>query len=215
MPGPAKDPESPDITGELEAGHRVFQAGEYDPACDLLAPVSKWLLNHGRGREGLQILEPFLAEAVRSAMTPDRAADVLGLVGNAHEHLGWVEQAIGYYAQSLVIAREIGDRRSESRALCNLGAAHMMLGGANRAISYYEQGLKIDREIGYRRSECTTLVNLGIAFAELGQAERAIGLLEPALRTGREIKDPQIEGFAAAQLERLRQNGPGGKTEDA
>src|SRR5262249_26019203 len=42
-----------------------------------------------------------------------------------------------------------------------------------------------------------------------------MGLLGQALRTGREIKDPRIEGFAAAQLERLRLSGPGGKTEDA
>ncbi len=35
-----------------------------------------------------------------------------------------------------------------------------------------------------------------------------MGLLEQALKIGEEIKDPQIIGLVAAQLERLRRCGP-------
>jgi hypothetical protein len=115
---------SPYIETDLEAGHHLFEAGEYDRAHQLLGPASDWLQDHGRVREGLRVLEPFLAEAVTSKMAPARAGRLLGTVG--------------------------------------------------------------------------------LAYARLGQVEKAIGLLEQSLRIGQEIKDPQIEGFASAHLNRLR-----------
>ncbi len=76
-------------------------------------------------------------------MTPDRVGRLLGTVGLAYADLGQVERAIGYYEQSLVIAREIGDRRGEGNALGNLGIAYADLGQVERAIGYYEQALVI------------------------------------------------------------------------
>ena len=105
----------------------------------MLGSASDWLQNHGRVREGLQVLEPFLAEAVRRAMTPERVGRLLGTVGIAYYRLGQVERAIGFYEQRLVIAREIGDRRGEGIALGNLGIAYADLGQVERAIDFYEQ----------------------------------------------------------------------------
>ena len=68
---------------------------------------------HGRVREGLQLLEPFLAEPVRRSMSTDRVGRLLGTVGLAYADLGQAERAIGFYEQHLAIAREIGDRRGE------------------------------------------------------------------------------------------------------
>ena len=55
---------SPYIETDIEAGHHLFQAGEYDRAYELLGSASQWLQNRGRVREGLSLLKPFLAEAV-------------------------------------------------------------------------------------------------------------------------------------------------------
>ena len=79
---------SPYIEDDIEAGHHLFQAGEYDRSYDMLGPASDWLQDRGRVREGLQALEPFLAEPVRAAMTPDRVGRLLGTVGLRLRRLG-------------------------------------------------------------------------------------------------------------------------------
>ena len=271
---------SPYIETDIEAGHHLFQAGEYDRAYELLGAASDWLQDHGRVREGLGLLEPFLAEAVRRAMTPELVGRLLGTVGLAYADLGQAERAIGFYEQRwhrprdrrpsrrgrtpsatwasptptwarrsgpststsrLVIAREIGDRRGEGSALGNLGLAYADLGQAERAIGFYEQAaghrcarsatagargtpwatwasptptwarwsgpsastsssLVIAREIGDRRGEGNALGNLGIAYADLGQAERAIGFYEQHLAIAREIGDRRGEGNALGNL---------------
>ncbi|MGO9601396.1 MAG: tetratricopeptide repeat protein [Isosphaeraceae bacterium] len=108
---------SPYIDGDIEAGRHLFQAGEYDRSYELLGGVSDWPQARGRVREGLHLLEPFLAESVREAMTPDRVGGVLGTVGNACLRLGQVERSIGFYEQALIIDRAIGDRQGEGTAL--------------------------------------------------------------------------------------------------
>ena len=74
---------SPYIETGLEAGHHLFQAGLYDRAYELLGSASDWLRNHGRVREGLRVLEPFLA--VQSQMQPVLVGRLLGTVGLAYQ----------------------------------------------------------------------------------------------------------------------------------
>jgi hypothetical protein len=75
---------SPYIDIYLEAGHHLFEAGDYNRAEQLLGPASDWLQNCGRVREGLQVLAPFLAESVRAAMERGLAGWLLGTVGLAY-----------------------------------------------------------------------------------------------------------------------------------
>ena len=103
---------SPYIETDIEAGHHLFQAGEYDRAYELLGSASDWLQNRGRVREGLSLLKPFLAEAVPQAMRPELVGQLLGTLGNAYAALGQAERAIGFYEQRLAIAR---DRRPAGR----------------------------------------------------------------------------------------------------
>ncbi len=44
-----------------------------------------------------------------------------------------MEKGIGYHEQHLAIARNIGDRRGEGNALCNLGVAYSALGQQSEA----------------------------------------------------------------------------------
>jgi tetratricopeptide (TPR) repeat protein len=196
----AKAKSSSFIEYYFEAGHHLFQAGEYDRAFELLGPASNWLQQHGQVREGLRILEPFLAGTVRQALTPALTGQLLGTVGIAHYQLGQVERAIGFYEQRLVIARDIGDRQGEGAALGNLGLAYAALGQLERAIEIYEQRLVIAREIGDRHGEGNALGNLGTAYHRLGQLERAIEFLEQALVIDREIGDRRGEGTDLGNL---------------
>ncbi|HEX9736848.1 MAG TPA: tetratricopeptide repeat protein, partial [Thermoanaerobaculia bacterium] len=165
----------------MEAGHHLLEGGEPDRAYELLGTASEWLQDRGRVREGLGILEPFLAERVLRALKPELAGRLLGTVGTGHYRLGEVEKAIGCHEQALVISREIGYRRGEREDLGNLGLAYADLGEVEKAIGYYEQALVISREIGNRRGEGSDLGNLGIAHARLGEVEKAIGYFEQIL----------------------------------
>jgi tetratricopeptide (TPR) repeat protein len=191
---------SPYIDDDIEAGHHLFQSGEYDRAADLLGPASQWLRNHGRVLEGLQILQPFMAEVVRNAMTPNRVGQLLGTVGNAYANLSQVERAIGYLEQWLAITRAIGDPWGEGAALGNLGAAFKNLGEVERAIGYHEQHQAIATAIGDRRGHGAALSNLGLAYQLLGEVEQAIGSYERALEIHREIGDRTSEGATLGNL---------------
>jgi len=184
----------------LEAGYHLFQAGEYDRAYELLGLASTWLQQHGRVREGLQILEPFLDEEVRKAMTPQSVGQMLGRFGTAYYRLAEVEKAIGYYEQQLAISRETGDHQGTGSALGNLGLAYVDLGEVEKAIGYCEQQLVIVREIRDRRGEGNALGNLGVAYKNLGETEKAIGYYEQQLIIVHEIGDRQGKSNALGNL---------------
>ena len=78
---------SPYLEDYIESGHHLFQAGEFDRSFDLLGSASDWLQNRGRVRDGLQLLEPFLAEPVQKVMTRDRLGRLLGTIGTGYYRL--------------------------------------------------------------------------------------------------------------------------------
>jgi tetratricopeptide (TPR) repeat protein len=191
---------SPFIDVNLEAGHHLFQAGEYDRTYQLLGSASTWLQQHGLVREGLQVLEPFLDQQVRKNMTPMLVGQLLGTVGLAHYYLGEMKKAIGYFEQALAIHREVGNLRGEGVDLGNLGLAYTSLGEVEKAIGYYDRALAIDREIGDRQGEVADLGILGDAYHGLGEMEKALGYYEMQLAIAREIGDRGGEGRALGGL---------------
>jgi tetratricopeptide (TPR) repeat protein len=191
---------SPFIEVDLDAGYHLFQAGEYDRAYDLLGTASDWLRDHGRVREGLQILSPFLTEQVQKVMALERLGNMLSGIGLAFANLGEVEKAIEFHEQTLVIAREISDRRNEGTALGDLGNAYLRLGESEKAIEFFEQALVISREIGSRRGEATALGSLGNAYRGLDEVEKSIGFCAQHLAIAREIGDRPGEGSALGNL---------------
>ncbi|MCP4659412.1 MAG: tetratricopeptide repeat protein, partial [bacterium] len=185
---------------DIEAGHHLLLGGESARALELLGSASDRLRGHGRVREALQILEPFLDEPVLRALRRELAGQLLGTVGLAYTRLGEVEKAIGYYDQALVIAHEIGHRRNEGDWLGSLGSAYTNLGEVGKAIGYYDQALIVSREIGHRRNEGNWLGSLGIAYRDLGEVEKAIGYHEQALVIAREIGHRRGEGNQMGNL---------------
>ena len=89
----------------------MFESGEFNRSFELLGSASEWLQQRGRVREGLQVLQPFMAESVLTAMDQQLAGQLLFTTGNAYYRLGQVEKAIGYYEQALLIGQEIKDPR--------------------------------------------------------------------------------------------------------
>jgi tetratricopeptide (TPR) repeat protein len=143
-------------------------------------------LNETLGREDPVALRKRLAVLNALAERYYRTADYL--------------QARKYWTEALEIAKRLGDRRAEGRALGNLGVAYRSLGEYRRAIEYHEKHLAIARGVGDRRGEGAALGNLGIAYASLGEYRRAIEFHEQALAIYREIGDRRGEGATLGNL---------------
>lgn len=62
--------------------------------------------------------------------------------------LGDLRQAASYFEQQLALARSIGDRQSEGKALGNLGNVLDDLDETDTALSYYEQRLELAKSLG-------------------------------------------------------------------
>ena len=100
------------------------------------------------------------------------------------------------HEQALAVAKEIGDRRGEGAALCNMGSVFHSLGDNSKAIELYKQHLDIAREIGDRRGEGAVLGYMGIVCSELGDFRKAIELQDQSLAIARDIADRRREGNA-------------------
>ena len=116
-------------------------------------------------------------------------------LGGVYHEMGDFGQAIKFYEQSLVIAREIGEKHGEGMALGNLGTAYADLGDAHKAIEYYEQALVIAREIGDRIGESVRLGNIGNQYEVIGDDDKAFSCFAQSLEIKREIGDRQGEAI--------------------
>jgi tetratricopeptide (TPR) repeat protein len=192
--------QSPYVSTIAEAGWHLFQSKEYDRACEMLGYASVWLKNHGRARDGLVILLPYLETEAQQKLDRGRLGGVFGTIGGSYLGLGEDRKAIGYFQQHLIISRETGDRQGEGNALGNLGIAHKNLGEVRKAIGYFEQQLANSREIGDRRGEGNALGGLGNAYQRLREIRKAIGYYEQSLVIDREIGERQGEGTALGNL---------------
>ncbi|XP_068677558.1 tetratricopeptide repeat protein 28-like [Montipora foliosa] len=105
-----------------------------------------------------------------------------------------------YYEQHLSIAKEVGDRDGEGKAIGNLGKAYNSLGNFKRAIEYCEQHLSIATEVGDRAGEGKANGNLGNAYLSLGNFKRAIQYFEQDLSIAMEVGNRAVEGKAIGNL---------------
>lgn len=86
-------------------------------------------------------------------------------------------RATEYYAQALAIARELGERRSESIALGNLGLVALGRQDYERAREHYTQALVMARQLGDQDRMGYTLTGLGEAHAGVEQLDAAASAL--------------------------------------
>ena len=177
----------------MEARQRFYRGNTQFNRSEFRSALALW-------EEALTL---FRAAAVRSTFPKDSyqgEANALGNLGNAYDALGDYERAIDFHHQSLVIDREIGNRRGESASLGNLGNAYDALGDYKQAIGFYQQSLVIAREIGHRQGEANSLGNLGSAYDALGDYERAIDFQQQSLVIAREIGHRQSEANSLGNL---------------
>lgn len=71
----------------------------------------------------------------------------MGYLANVYQALGQISKAIECYERSLIIRKEVGDRRGEAIDLNNLGHLHKEQSNNSQARQYLEQALEIFQEI--------------------------------------------------------------------
>ncbi len=123
--------------------------------------------------------------------------EIAGLknMANAYSDLGDGRRAVRHCERALAIARKIGDRAEEGRALRNLGLicenpanmAWVRGYDVSRARGFFKRYLEIAREIGDRAEEGKALVSLGEFYALMWWPPRAIKLCKQALAIAREL----------------------------
>jgi tetratricopeptide (TPR) repeat protein len=186
-----------DLAPQLaELEHRA-RAGDYDGACQVLEPIDFNYL-YLWGHCGL--LAEMRNKLLEGLTDPVLAAANLGSLARVYLVLGQAELAADCYNEALVIARRIGDRRSEGIWLGYLGRAYLNLGQIQMAIDSYSGALRIAHEVGNLNEEGIWLANLGLAYRALGQVKQAIQCYENALTIVRQTGDRQNEGIWCGHL---------------
>ncbi|WP_371259651.1 CHAT domain-containing protein [Calothrix sp. 336/3] len=121
-------------------------------------------------------------------------------MGIAYYSLGDYQKAIEFHQQGLAIAKQIGDKAGEGRALGNLGSAYHSLGDYQKAIEFHQQRLAIAQQIGDKAGVGKALGNLGNAYHSLGDYQKAIEFLQQGLAIFKQIGDRAGEGTILGNL---------------
>lgn len=128
--------------------------------------------------------------------------------GNALTSLGLISlekfgpsHAYELQFQALEIAREIGDRDLESKALNNIAnVVGLSQGDYSAALDYFEQSLQIHQEQGNQYAVGFSLTNLGWVSGILGDYETALNYHVRALAVAREVGNRTQEMYTLINL---------------
>ena len=108
--------------------------------------------------------------------------------------------AQSHIEESLVLAREVGNRRVEATTLGQLGILAMQRGRYGTARDYYRQALDVARAIGHRSLESGMINNLGEIEQQLGNYSAALELLQAGRRLSAEIGQRVAEAYLLCNM---------------
>jgi DNA-binding SARP family transcriptional activator len=109
-------------------------------------------------------------------------------------------EAIEYSEEAMMIYRELGDLRGESRAATNVASGHFELRRFSEALEAAQRSLAIHRQVGNRYGEGIVLELIGCACRELGRYDEAIEHMDSALAIVRELGDRRAEADVLSEL---------------
>ena len=139
------------------------------------------------------------SEVQASEPRPDEA-DRLSAQGLKHYDNNKYAVALESWQQSLVLYREVKDRRREGETLRNMGRAYYMLKDNPKATECFEQSLAIAREVNDQRSEGRALGDLGLVHDMQKQRDQALKYYNKSLAIAREVNDKFGEAITSEHL---------------
>jgi hypothetical protein len=171
----------------LEMAHAL--TGLDDQIVDLCLRRGRALELNAQDAEALRNYEALEAWA---AARGNRRAELAALAARATIYVKPAieqNQSLGYELaqRALSVARELGDRPAEAKALWNLLLHHITVGEAQAALASGEQALAIARELDLREQTAYVLTDLLKVYYQVNQTERAKAVLSEARALWREL----------------------------
>lgn len=162
---------------------------EHDVArgVDLATTLRRPWSMHGQLRELVFWSERALAAPAATDMRTRAVA--LETYGEALLYTEEYERAREALQQSLLLFRDIGDRKGEASAIQRLDHVVWAQGSTRQAIELGEAALAILREIDDRRGIAGSLDHVGADLVEIGEVARGMAMLEEALAIHTELGD--------------------------
>lgn len=102
-------------------------------------------------------------------------------LASAYHAQGDLEQAQGFYTQSLTLARAVGDRTLEAKSLGGLGMLHGDQGDLDAAIALQRESLTLAQSLNDPQLEAQMLNNLGHSLFDQEEYREAERLLQRAI----------------------------------
>lgn len=155
----------------------------------LVSSLRRFWYLRGNISEGEDWLQAALAYA--DMLPAEVLARTLHGMGTLLWSMGEMARAEGYFAKSLVIRRELGDKRGIADMLNNLGIVLLPQGKYSEARVQHTESLDIYRELGDGWSISLSLANLGLVALDSGEYDEAETLLRESLALRREVGDEQ------------------------
>ena len=148
-----------------------------------------FLATQGHNLEWSAIKRMTMAAAVRddAAIVASGARDIVGTLGDYQ----WVPE---YYANSLKLYQQLGNRRGEALCLYGLAVLAEYQGQYAEALAYAEQAVGLCRGIGDKAGETEMLNAAGWYHALMGDYPQARGLCRQALALNTRLRQPPPGG---------------------
>jgi CHAT domain-containing protein/Tfp pilus assembly protein PilF len=159
--------------------------------CDVLDSVSKYE----------EMLELAMDKAkMCENRYPDFQIDFYTRIGKAYGVFGKYQQDLEYNKKALVIAREIGNKRSEGIILGNIGVVYAQRGDFQEALDYFHQKLAVVKELGDKSEEAQILTNIGVISDWKGDTQEALEWYKKALRIIEELDNIQRKAWILGNI---------------
>jgi DNA-binding SARP family transcriptional activator/tetratricopeptide (TPR) repeat protein len=148
-----------------------------------------FLATQGHSLEWSAIKRMTMAAGIRdyTAIIGSGTRDAVRTLGD----YGWVPE---YYANSLKLYQQLGNRRGEALCLCSLAALAEYQGKYAEALAHAEQAVGLCRGIGDKTGETELLTWVGWYHALLGDYSQARGLCRQALALNIHYGSRHLEG---------------------
>ncbi len=113
----------------------------------------------------------------------------LGNMGAIHTMLGNLDAAVEQLEESIVLAKEMGDKKQEAYSLNTMANIHSSRGEVRKAISCFKRTLKLFEELKDSSPISGTLNNLGVQYTRLGDYRTALNYHNKALDVAKTHQD--------------------------
>ncbi len=156
----------------------------------------QWYLTHAGVVAASASPTPSLGQ---SDPTADRL-EALILAGDTADSKGDPKSALSRYQEALVLARQVGSRGYEARALGGIGGADINMGLYPDALSNLQQALPIARQLGMRDAEAAILADIGLVFFSTGRYDDALANAQQALTLDKQLNRSDNEVRALSNV---------------